>query len=89
MDVLHPAERRLQESGITMIREESEDKAMTLREFKVLADLAERLTEAGYSECSFSDFEYYPIMTAEFPEVRKLTDTEEDIVMGIMERLIG
>ena len=62
---------------------------MSTRELKALADLAIRLTEAGFSDCTFSDMEYYPIMAEEFPEVRELTDTEEFIVIETMEKLIG
>lgn len=62
---------------------------MSTKELKELTKLAIRLIEAGWSDCVFSDFEYYPIMAKEFPEVKELTDTEEFIVMETMEKLIG
>ena len=70
-------------------KEAKEDKTMSTRELKALADLAIELVEAGYSECVFSDMEYYPVMTEEFPEVKELTDTEEFIVIETMEKLLG
>ena len=54
-----------------------------------LTELAERLIKAGYSDCTFSSFEFYPVMTEEFPEVRELTETEEGIVISMMDVLIG
>ena len=62
---------------------------MSTRELKALTELAIELLEAGYSDVTFSDFEYYPQMAEEFPIVKKLTDTEEFIVIETMEKLLG
>ena len=54
-----------------------------------LVDLAVRLIKAGYSDTTFSDFEYYPQMEKDFPEVSILTAEEEEFVIAEMESRIG
>ena len=54
-----------------------------------LVDLAIRLIRAGYSDATFSDFEYYPQMEKDFPEVSILTADEEDFVISEIEKRLG
>lgn len=58
-----------------------------MRNFETLHKIAIEIFWAGYSDCTFSDFEYYPIMAKEFPIVKTLTDEEENVIVSMLDSM--